>query len=75
MKTTETKRPTFYKVEYELNSLNWYVMTNCPAGFTKLPHELKLEETQKKDLINAPFVIHSHQKNGKYEFFTGLRPY
>ena len=58
---------------FELNpETGWYVQTHCPIGFTKIPSELKVEETRRPDKINSEFVIHSRIKGGKYLFFTGL---
>jgi len=47
-------------------------MTTGELGFSKVPNELKLEETQKKSIIHSDYLIRSRQKDGKYQFFTGL---
>lgn len=60
---------------FELNPINgWYCQTDGPPGFSKVPAELKVEETRRPDIIRANLVIHSRQKDGRYSFFTGLIP-
>ena len=66
--------PEFKTIKYNLlDSGIWYKSEPQLIPFKKLPEEVKIEETQDKK-INAPFVITSHVKGGKYEFFTGLQP-
>lgn len=60
---------------FELNpERGWYVKTSGPAGFTKVPDELKVEETRRPDIIQSKTIIRSHQRGGRSEFFTGLLP-
>lgn len=55
---------------------NYYEKQPDLVPFTKIPNELKVEDTQdpiiKKN--GAGQVIHGRIKNGKYLFFTGLIP-
>jgi hypothetical protein len=53
---------------------HWYTCTHCPPGFNKVPNELTVEDTAKRDLIKSSQIIRSRKVNGKYPFFTGIRP-
>lgn len=62
-------------LSYSFNPENgWYLQTSAPPGFIKVSAELRVEETQRPDIIGASTIIRSRQKGGRYEFFTGLRP-
>ena len=64
-------------VNYLLNSdSGYYEKEPQLVPFTKLPSELKVEESQKEFLIKqgANHIIHGRVKNGQYSFFTGLIP-
>jgi hypothetical protein len=52
----------------------WYVKTAGPEAFYKVPEELRVESVVRQDKINASLLIRSHQRGGRYEFFTGLLP-
>ena len=74
-KTKTANKPEAKILQYVLNpETNWFAQTNCPAGFTKVPAELRVEETQRPDIIGAATIIRSRQVGGRYLFFTGLRP-
>jgi hypothetical protein len=61
-------------IQYELNlETNYYKLVDAPPGFKKLPDELRIEETQKLDRIDAPFILRSRIVKGFYSFLTGLR--
>lgn len=67
--------PKYKHLVYRMNDhVGYYETRTAPPGFTKLPYELKVEETQRPDIIKADNVIRGRLKNGKYTFFTGLRP-
>jgi hypothetical protein len=73
VQTNSGKHPDFKHLEFTLNpESHYYQMTRGEMGFTKVPPELKLEETQKKGLIRSDFLIRGRIKDGKYLFFTGL---
>lgn len=75
MRTQGNCMPDAKVCHFELNpETGWYVQTNCPLGFIKIPSELRVEETRRPDKINSEFVIHSRKKDGRYLFFTGLLP-
>lgn len=64
-------------VNYLLNAENGYYEKEPElVPFTKLPKDLKVEESRKEFLVNqgANHVIHGRVKNGQYSFFTGLIP-
>jgi hypothetical protein len=67
--------PKYKHLVYRMNDhVGYYETRTAPPGFTKLPYDLKVEETQRKDIIKADNVIRGRLKNGKYTYFTGLRP-
>ena len=73
---TKTKPITEPKVlKYTLQDNGYYQLVECPIGFNKLPKELKIEPTQRADLIanGAKEVLRGRIKGGNYTFFTGLR--
>ena len=73
---TKTKPITEPKVlKYTLQNNGYYQLVECPIGFNKLPKELKIEPTQRADLIanGAKEVLRGRIKGGNYTFFTGLR--
>lgn len=75
MRTQGNGMPDAKVCHFELNpETGWYVQIHCPIGFTKIPSELKVEETRRPEKINSEFVIHSRKKDGRYLFFTGLLP-
>ena len=41
-------------------------------GFTKVPNELKIEETQNNPQIKSDYIIRGCNGKGKYSFFTGI---
>ncbi len=75
MKTSATKAEAKV-LSYSLNpETGWFVQTDCPAGFTKVPAELRVERTQRPDIVQqAKHVIRSRKVGGRYPFFTGLIP-
>jgi hypothetical protein len=73
---TKTKPTTEPKVlKYTLQDNGYYQLVDCPIGFNKLPKELKIESTQRPDLISngANEILRGRIKGGNYTFFTGLR--
>jgi hypothetical protein len=73
---TKTKPTTEPKVlKYTLQDNGYYQLVECPIGFNKLPKELKIEPTQRPDLISngANDILRGRIKVGNYTFFTGLR--
>jgi len=71
--STGTQAPDHKHLIFEFNQeTRYYQMIRGEIGFLKVPNELKLEETQKKDLIRSDYIIRSRIKDGKYLFFTGL---
>jgi hypothetical protein len=68
--TTEPK-----VLKYTMQENGYYQLSECPIGFNKLPNELKIEPTQRPDLIanGANNVLRGRIKGGNYTFFTGLR--
>ena len=65
--------PDFKHLQFTLNSQTGYFeMTRGEMGFTKVPTELKLEKTQRREQIRSEFLIQSRIVNGKRLFFTGL---
>lgn len=71
----QTQRQATYNTKYLVFILNpkthYYEMTQGENGFSKVPNELKLEETQKKGLIKSDFLIRGGNGKGK-SFFTGI---
>jgi len=68
-----TGSPGHKYLTFTLNTgTGYYQMTNGELGFQKVPNELKLEGTQRKDIIKSDFIIRSRVINGKYQFFSGL---
>lgn len=60
---------------YELNDVTgYYEKKIARPGFEKLPYELKVEDTRKRQQIRADLICRGKIKNGKYLFFTGLLP-
>lgn len=71
--STGTPAPDHKYLIFEFNQeTRYYQMIRGEFGFQKVPNELKLEETQKRDLIRSDYIIRSRIKDGKYLFFTGL---
>ncbi len=75
-KTKTANKPEAKILQYALNpETNWFAQIDCPLGFTKVPAELKVERTQRPDIVQqAKHVIRSRQVGGRYPFFTGLIP-
>ena len=68
-------QPDFKSHGYFLNSeTNYYELKTAPPGFTKLPFELKIEETRKPEQIHSKIICRGRIKKGQYLFFTGLIP-
>ena len=70
---TKTKPITEPKVlKYTLQDNGYYQLVECPIGFNKLPKELKIESTQRPDLISngANEILRGRIKGGNYTFFT-----
>ena len=68
-------QPDCKKLVYKLNSeTRYYERISSPLGFEKLPTELKVEETQRKEQINSRLVCRGRIRGGTYTFFTGLLP-
>jgi len=72
---TNVTNETTIQLTYQLSENNWYLLASAPPAFNKLPKELKIEETAKPELINAPYIIKGRQVKGVKEFFTGLKPF
>lgn len=69
------RQPESKKLTYKLNfETGYYERIVCSIGFEKLPLELKVEETQRKDQIRSKLICRGRIKNGSYTFFTGLLP-
>ena len=69
------KIPDYKKIVYRYNGATEYYETiTAPPAFNKLPYDVRIEETQAKGKIQSNLVIRSRIKNGKYIFFTGIRP-
>ncbi len=65
--------PDHKYLTFALNAgTGYYEMTAGELGFQKVPNELKIEGTQRRDIIKSDFIIRSRVINGKYTFFTGL---
>lgn len=73
IKTKPNNEPKVLK--YTLEENGYYQLVECPIGFNKLPKELKIEPTQRPDLIanGANNILRGRIKGGNYTFFTGLR--
>lgn len=75
MRRSNQRLPEHKELKYKFNSeTRYYEQTNAPLSFTKVPFDLKVEETQRKDIIKSNYIIRSRIKNGKHKFFTGLKP-
>ena len=73
IQTTGKETPDHKHLFFKLNQeTGYYKLIRGVLGFQKVPDELKLETTQRKELIKSDFIIRSRVKNGKYRFFTGL---
>ena len=67
--------PEAQKHLYKLNeATGYYNKESGPIGFNKLPFDLKVEKTQKRQQIKSELIIQSRIKEGKRRFFTGLLP-
>ncbi len=71
---TSNHFPDFKNLKYHINESGYYQLQEQPLYFFKMPGDLKVEETQRKDIIKSDHIIRSRQNNGKYSFFTGLLP-
>jgi hypothetical protein len=70
---TNDRQPDYKYLQFSLNpETGYFQMTRGELGFTKVPNELKVEETQNRQQIKSDFIIRSRIKNGKYLFFTGI---
>lgn len=70
---TGSQVPDHKHLSFTLNAgTGYYQMTNGELSFQKVPNELKIEKTQRPDIIKSDFIIRSRVINGKYSFFTGL---
>lgn len=70
---TGTQTPEHKHLIFKLNpDTGYFQMIRGVMGFQKVPDELKVEATQRKELIKSDFLIRGRIKNGKYTFFTGL---
>ncbi len=71
--STGKTNPDYKHLVFSFNpETRYFQMTTGEMGFSKVPNELKLEETQKKGIIHSDYVIRGRIKDGKYLFFTGL---
>lgn len=72
---SEMQLPEFQIVHHTLNEENHiYNIVSRPMGFYKVPNELVIEKTQKRNKIDSDFIIRSREKkNGKHLFFTGIK--
>lgn len=64
-------------ITYNLNIENGYFEKQPQLiNFKKMPNDLKIEQSQKEFLKQqgAELIIRGRIKNGKYSFFSGLRP-
>lgn len=69
------KIPDYREIDYVLNiQSGYYEKQPSRIAFTKMPFELKIEETQDEriKLNGAKEIIRGRIKDGKYLFFTGL---
>jgi hypothetical protein len=67
-------QPDYKRLRFSLDpSTGYYKMTAGEPGFTKVPSELKIEETQRPEIIRARYIIRGRIKDGKYLFFTGIK--
>ena len=71
-KTTTTAEAKILNYSYNAET-GWFSQTSAPPRFTKVPVELRVEETQRRDIVGADKIIRSRQIDGRYLFFTGLR--
>jgi hypothetical protein len=73
VQTSTGKTPDYKRLVFTFNpETRYFQMTTGELGFSKVPNELKLEETQKKSIIHSDYLIRGRIINGKYSFFTGL---
>jgi len=73
VQTTGKKTPEHKHLFFKLNSdTGYFEMIRGVMGFQKVPDELKIEKTQRTELIRSDYLIRGRKKNGKYSFFTGL---
>ncbi|MBC8181548.1 hypothetical protein H8E88_10535 [candidate division KSB1 bacterium] len=73
VQTTGIGTPEHKYLYFKLNpDTGYFQMIRGVMGFQKVPNELKLEQTQRKEIIKSDFLIRGRIKNGKYLFFTGL---
>jgi hypothetical protein len=73
VQTTGKGTPEHKHLVFHLNhETGYFEMTRGFIGFQKVPPELKIEKTQRPEIIKSECVIRSRVKNGKYSFFTGL---
>lgn len=74
MKPQTTTKAEAKVLSYSFNpETGWYQQTSAPHGFAKVPAELKVEATQRRDVVGAETIIRSRQVKGHFPFFTGLR--
>jgi hypothetical protein len=73
VQTTGKRTPDHKHLSFKLDRESGYFqMIRGEMGFQKVPDELKVEETRRKEIIKSDFIIRSRIKDGKYSFFTGL---
>ena len=73
VQTTGKKTPEYKHLFFKLNpDTGYFQMIRGVMGFQKVPDELKIEKTQRTELIRSDYLIRGRKKNGKYSFFTGL---
>lgn len=71
--TTKTGTPEYKQLIFKLNpETSYYQLIRGVLGFTKVPDELKVEPTQRKEIIKSDYIIRGRIQNGRYSFFTGL---
>ena len=54
----------------------YYRLISQPPGFNRIPNELKVEDTQRPDILTrgANLTIRGRQRNKRFLFFTGMLP-
>jgi len=73
VQTTGKETPEYKHLFFKLNpDTGYFQMIRGVMGFNKVPDELKIEKTQRTELIRSDYLIRGRVKNGKYSFFTGL---
>ena len=73
VQTTGKVIPEYKNFFFKLNpDTGYFQIIREGMRFEKVPDELKLEMTQRKDMIRSDFIIRGRIKNGRYLFFTGL---